>query len=156
MIKTTVKTPVGPLLLVAEDEYLVKISFNDPVATSPPVGVLCLAETQLNEYFHGNRKHFSIPHLRPAAATPFQNRVWDALEAIPFGETKNYGDLAAELATSPRAVGGACARNALPLIIPCHRVVAASGLGGFCGEWETGIVLQAKKGLLVHESACGL
>jgi methylated-DNA-[protein]-cysteine S-methyltransferase len=118
----------------------------DPVA-----GVLAAAAAELGEYFRGSRREFSVPLRRPSTATPFQERLWDALLRIPYGQTRTYGELAVELATSPRAVGGACARNRLPLLIPCHRVVAKGGLGGFSGDWETGMALDVKQVLLAHE-----
>ncbi len=82
--------------------------------------------------------------------TEFQQRVWRALQAIPPGQVKTYGDLAKELKTSPRAVGNACRQNPVPLIIPCHRVVAKQGLGGFGGVTH-GQVLAIKQQLLHHE-----
>jgi len=82
--------------------------------------------------------------------TLFQQRVWMALRQIPPGERFTYGELAKRLGTSPRAVGGACRANPIPLLIPCHRVVAAHGLGGFAGETE-GHWLRIKRWLLEHE-----
>lgn len=154
MERCIVGTPIGPVLLSSEGGFLVGVSFvSMEAATMAPAGVLQIAKIQLDEYFQGKRSAFSIPCLRPAKATLFQNRVWDALTQIPFGAIRKYGEIAAELGTGPRAVGGACARNALPLIIPCHRVVSATGLGGYCGEWETGLAQRVKKALLEHEAA---
>lgn len=82
--------------------------------------------------------------------TPFQCRVWEALRQIPAGEVRTYGALAAALGTSARAVGNACRRNPLLLVVPCHRVVAASGLGGFSGA-RLGRWLDVKRALLAHE-----
>lgn len=79
--------------------------------------------------------------------TPFQQRVWRALVAIPPGKVKSYGQIAAALGTHPRAVGGACRANPFPLFIPCHRAVAAEGLGGFMGKEG----LAIKRWLLDHE-----
>lgn len=84
------------------------------------------------------------------AATPFQHRVRAALQAVPCGRTVTYGDLAARLGTAPRAVGGACRANPVPLAVPCHRVVAAAGLGGFTGE-STGPWPAFKAWLLARE-----
>jgi methylated-DNA-[protein]-cysteine S-methyltransferase len=84
------------------------------------------------------------------AGTPFQRRVWQRLSAIPAGETLTYGALARELGTSARAVGGACRTNPIPLVIPCHRVVATNGLGGYSGE-RGGDWLAKKRWLLAHE-----
>lgn len=85
-----------------------------------------------------------------AAGTPFQRRVWDRLRVVPAGGVVSYGALARELRTSARAVGGACRANPIPLAIPCHRVVAAHGLGGYSGE-RGGDWLEKKRWLLAHE-----
>lgn len=82
--------------------------------------------------------------------TPFQRRVWQALCHIPAGSTRSYGELARQLGSSARAVGGACRRNKIPLVIPCHRVVAESGPGGFMGQ-TAGNELAIKRWLLAHE-----
>lgn len=82
--------------------------------------------------------------------TPFQHRVWGALLGIPAGEVCTYGRLAAQLRTSPRAVAAACRVNPCPVVVPCHRVVAANGLGGYCGATR-GPHLKIKKWLLAHE-----
>jgi methylated-DNA-[protein]-cysteine S-methyltransferase len=98
------------------------------------------------------------PHLRfdlPVATngTPFEDRVWSAIAEIPAGQVRTYGAIAKAIRSMPRAVGGACGRNPLPLIIPCHRVVAAGGrLGGFMGGREHD-PLAVKRWLLRHEGA---
>jgi len=80
--------------------------------------------------------------------TPFQEKVWQALKKIPYGSVRTYGDVAKELNSSSRAVGQACRRNNIPLFIPCHRVVAAKGLGGFMGGYRH---VERKRWLLQHE-----
>jgi methylated-DNA-[protein]-cysteine S-methyltransferase len=82
--------------------------------------------------------------------TPFQRRVWRELQAIPPGETLTYGELAARIGSGARAVGNACRANPCPLVVPCHRVVARQGLGGFAGE-TSGKKLEIKRWLLHHE-----
>ncbi len=82
--------------------------------------------------------------------TPFQRRVWRELRRIPAGSTLTYGELAARLGSGARAVGNACRANPCPLVVPCHRVVAAKGLGGFAGE-RSGRKLEIKRWLLRHE-----
>lgn len=82
--------------------------------------------------------------------TPFQQRVWKALRAIPAGRTMTYGELAGRIGSGARAVGSACRANPCPLVVPCHRVVAARGLGGFAGE-RSGRKLEIKRWLLHHE-----
>jgi methylated-DNA-[protein]-cysteine S-methyltransferase len=85
------------------------------------------------------------------AGTPFQRRVWHALRRIPSGCTRSYGELARELGSSARAVGGACRRNPIPIVVPCHRVIAAGGgAGGFMGQ-RSGDALAIKTWLLDHE-----
>ena len=84
--------------------------------------------------------------------TRFQQRVWDALQQIPSGETCTYGELAARLGSGARAVGNACRANPCPLVVPCHRVVAVRGLGGFAGE-RSGHKLEIKRWLLRHEGS---
>jgi methylated-DNA-[protein]-cysteine S-methyltransferase len=112
---------------------------------------------QLREYFAGSRKAFDLP-LAPAG-TEFQRRVWQALCLIPAGETRSYGQVAAEMGIpkSPRPVGQANRRNPIPIVIPCHRVLAANGaLGGYMGRWGgEGDSAAIKRWLLRHEGAPG-
>ncbi len=101
--------------------------------------------------------YFSAPHSHPATellprGTPFQQRVWQALRDIPPGLPCTYGELARRLGSSARAVAGACRANPVPLLIPCHRVVAAHGAGGYMGATE-GEPLRLKNWLLNHEAA---
>jgi methylated-DNA-[protein]-cysteine S-methyltransferase len=103
----------------------------------------------LQAYLDDARITFDLP-LAPQG-TPFQQRLWSALCAIPAGEVRTYGQLAQALGTAPRAVGGACGRNPIALVIPCHRVLAAGGLGGFMGG-KNATPLAIKQWLLAHES----
>ncbi len=92
-----------------------------------------------------------LPDLPLApAGTPFQRRVWAALRRIPPGRTLTYGALARRLGSGPRAVAGACRANPLPLVVPCHRVVAAGGPGGYMGR-SAGAAVEIKRWLLAHE-----
>ncbi len=91
-----------------------------------------------------------IPLQRPSGGTPYQQKVWRALQRIPVGEVRTYGELANELDSCARAVAQACRANPLPILIPCHRVVAANGLGGYMGQTE-GAGLAIKRWLLHHE-----
>ncbi|MBP9750501.1 MAG: methylated-DNA--[protein]-cysteine S-methyltransferase [Candidatus Peribacteraceae bacterium] len=140
-------TPVGRIRLLAEGERLAAIERTSAKAgalgaTSP---VLRAARDQLREYFDGQRTSFDLP-LAPAA-TPFQQKVRRALMKIPFGKTATYAQIAKAVGTkSPRAVGQAVGANPLLVIVPCHRIVASTGLGGFA--WG----LPAKKRLLGHEA----
>jgi methylated-DNA-[protein]-cysteine S-methyltransferase len=105
------------------------------------------ATTQLAEYFAGTRQQFQLA-LAPQGS-PYQQQVWRALQGIPHGHTRTYGQLATNLGSHPRPLGGANGRNPLPILIPCHRVVAAQGLGGYSGQGGT----ATKAWLLQHEGA---
>ena len=104
---------------------------------------------QLERYLDDPTFRFTLP-LAPAG-TAFRRRVWDALPAIPVGESRTYGEIARQLSSAPRAIGGACGANPIALIIPCHRVVGSRGsLGGFMGVTE-GNPIDIKRWLLAHE-----
>ncbi len=105
-------------------------------------------EAELQAYLRDPRHPFGLP--LQAAGTPFRRRVWAAACAIPAGETRTYGALARQLHTGARAVGQALGDNPLPILIPCHRVVAAGGLGGF-DHRGAGFSLEIKRWLLRHE-----
>lgn len=151
-----IASPLGPLQLVATDLALVAVYFKNhkgpaPYKTAREPGsgthaVLDLAERELGEYFNGARCTFSVP-LSPAGSL-FQTRVWNALQAIPFGETATYSDIAQVLRTpgAARAVGAANGRNPLSIVVPCHRVIGSMGaLVGYAGG------LERKRWLLAHE-----
>lgn len=129
-----VSSPFGPLTLFAVNGRIVSLDWGKgcdvPAEADSPV--LALAAEQLAAYFEERLKVFSLP--LEAAGTPFQKRVWDALCAIPYGEVQTYGELAAGLSSSARAVGGACGANPIPILIPCHRAVGSGGhLTGYSG-----------------------
>ena len=148
-------SPVGTLTLVATDDALVAIRWEGeddararvPIpAHAPDHAILRVAEAQLSEYFAGERRVFGLT-LAPRG-TPFQLAVWQALLAIPFGETRSYRDIAHAIGqpSATRAVGAANGRNPLPIVAPCHRVIGADGsLTGFGGG------LANKRWLLDHE-----
>ena len=120
-------SPLGPLCLTQEGDSLVSLQFCDvfPPEGSCPTSLLAQAQRQLEEYFAGQRTAFDLPWS-----------VWQALQAIPYGETRTYGQIAAAVGRpkASRAVGGACHCNPIGIIIPCHRVVGASGsLTGYAG-----------------------
>jgi len=142
-----IATPLGPVAITERQGHIATVDFGDaPDACVTPL--LRDAAQQIVDYFAGARESFSLP-LAPAA-TPFQGRLRDAMCAIPFGETRSYAELARELRSAPRAVGQGCGRNPLPILVPCHRVVAAAGkLGGF----SAGDGVATKRRLLLHESA---
>jgi len=114
-------------------------------------------QDEFKRYFLGGRYAFSLP-CQLTLGTIFQQKVWQALLDIPAGQVTTYGALAKQLNSSPRAVGNACRKNLFPIIVPCHRVVSASGIGGYAGDTLTqqkGNInyLQIKRWLLVHEQA---
>jgi len=134
-----IDTPIGPLLLTANaaGTALARVSFGgQPAPGGAPADTPLLrrAGAQLQEYFAGTRRAFDLP-LDPSG-TPFQQRCWAALRAIPYGQTRTYGQVAARLGAPKacRAVGMANHRNPLPIVVPCHRVVGADGsLTGYAG-----------------------
>ncbi len=109
------------------------------------------AVRQLKAYLKDPAHDFTLP-LAPAG-TAFQRKVWQQITAIPSGATRSYGDVATAIRSGPRAVGNACGANPYPLVVPCHRVVAAhQGLGGFARQ-RGGFLLEVKRWLLAHEGA---
>ncbi|GAB4269220.1 MAG: methylated-DNA--[protein]-cysteine S-methyltransferase [Deferrisomatales bacterium] len=151
--RAEIDSPVGRLELEAVEGALVGVRFRpEEPLPAPTGGVLAEAARQLALYFAGRLERFRVPTRLPEGATPFQRRVWKALEEIPAGQTRTYGELARQLGTGARAVGGACRRNPLPVLVPCHRVVARTGLGGYSGQWETGLAQRVKALLLAHEA----
>jgi methylated-DNA-[protein]-cysteine S-methyltransferase len=106
---------------------------------------------QCRAYFKNSQYQFDLP-LKPAG-TIHQQKVWNQIRQIPVGTTTTYGDLAKKIKSGPRAVGTACGANPYPLIAPCHRVVAAQGIGGFMKENSPGLHRQIKIWLLKHEGA---
>ncbi len=142
-----INSPVGQLKLVASDKGLVAILWeNDPprrvrldsLVANNHHPILFETERQLSEYFAGKRRNFSI--ALDMRGTTFQKNVWEALLAIPFGETRSYGQLAKQLGNprATRAVGAANGKNPLSIVVPCHRVIGSSGkLTGFAGGLDT-------------------
>jgi methylated-DNA-[protein]-cysteine S-methyltransferase len=116
---------------------------------APTSPLLAEAERQMLAYAADPAFHFDLPLSQ--AGTEFRRRVWAAIAAIPKGETRTYGELARVLGSSPRAVGQACGDNPYPLVVPCHRVVASTGLGGF-NHANGGLLLDIKRWLLRHEA----
>jgi methylated-DNA-[protein]-cysteine S-methyltransferase len=152
-----VASPVGALTLIASEKGLAAILWenDDParVRLHPRVEdadhpVLCEAERQLAAYFAGKRRAFDLP--LDFQGTDFQKRVWTALLAIPFGETRSYGDIARAIGapTAFRAVGAANGRNPLSIVAPCHRVIGTNGaLTGFAGGMKAKAFLLRLEGL---------
>ena len=105
---------------------------------------------QLERYRDDPDTEFDLPLA--IGGTEFQRRVWRIMQRIPRGKTRTYGDVAKSLGSAARAVGQACGENRLPIVIPCHRIIAAGGIGGF-GHSRAGYLLEAKRWLLAHEQA---
>lgn len=142
----SIPSPVGPLTIEEEGEAIVAIRWGGGI---PSNGSPLLAEAarQLDAYFAGRLTDFDLP-LTPSGSR-FEQRVWAAMQTIPYGQTRSYGDLAHMIGSAPRAVGGACGKNPIPIVVPCHRVLARSGLGGYSGEGG----LATKQHLLRLEGA---
>jgi len=142
--------PFGVLGILCEGDVLMGIEFLAPdtipqAPHSPFAQAVC---TQLAAYFNNPDFHFNVPHR--LNGTSHQSKVWQAMCAIPRGQTRQYGELARDLASSARAVGQACGANPLPIVIPCHRVVSKVGVGGFAHHRD-GYELDIKRWLLTHE-----
>ncbi|MCC7312439.1 MAG: methylated-DNA--[protein]-cysteine S-methyltransferase [Sulfuritalea sp.] len=134
------------------DDEITTIDYLEPCAEVKPATPLAKeAVRQLRAWLADPAFEFGLP-LAPAG-THFQRKVWDRISAIPAGQTMSYGEVAAAIRSGPRAVGNACGANPYPIVVPCHRVVAANqALGGF-GRQGGGFLLDIKRWLLHHENA---
>lgn len=150
MVQFSIETPVGELWVTCVDAQVVSVDFAkvDGVPVSPVTQRESGIIAELMFYFQNAQHQPELP-VSPAG-TEFQQRVWRALSRIPAGSVETYGSLAQKLKTSARAVGNACRANPIPVLIPCHRVVSAHGLGGYMGQTE-GKEMQIKQWLLRHE-----
>jgi len=146
MNSLAIASPVGDLVLEEEGSAIVAIRW-DTTHGGNGSPLLVEAARQLDAYFAGKLTDFDLP-LRPAGSR-FELAVWDRMQQIPYGATQTYGDLAAALGSAPRAVGGACGRNPIPIVIPCHRVLSKAGPGGYSGSGG----LATKQTLLALEGA---
>ena len=150
MYDVTVDFPKMKVAVKTRDERVVAIRYL-PLSSSSVLPRNDLAEEasrQLQRYREDPDARFDLP-LR-VEGTPLQRAVWDAMCAIPRGRTRTYGELARELGADARDIGQACGDNRLPIVIPCHRVVAADGIGGFSHTTE-GYLIEVKRWLLAHE-----
>lgn len=143
-------TPFALVGIRTEGDALAEIVYLPRSAgTLAPANALAeQACAQIEKYAADPGYRFKLPLKQ--IGTAFQRRVWEQIAAIPCGETRTYGDLARLLRSAPRAVGQACGTNYFPLVIPCHRVVAAKGLGGFAHA-SGGYLIDVKRRLLAHE-----
>ncbi len=150
-----VRAPFATLGISANATHLTGVRFlvRTVPGLAPPRGSIAhLACVQIQAYLDDPQFVFDLP--LQLAGTRHRLQVWEAMQRIPAGATRTYGELALELRSSARAVGGACGANPIPLVVPCHRVIAANrGLGGFMGAREDGFELDIKRWLLAHEGA---
>jgi methylated-DNA-[protein]-cysteine S-methyltransferase len=150
MDQAVIEAPCSQLRLSADNGFLVGIEFllERHPSVKPVSPVLQETARQLAAYFSNPGHQFDLP--MKLEGTHFQRQVWQALCHIPAGATLTYGQLARGLGTAARAIGGACGANPIPIVIPCHRVVSASGIGGFMRTRYLG-PLNIKSWLLAHE-----
>ena len=146
-----IASPIGYLGLREDTGYLSNIELLGPQAQelAPQCALLREAARQLAAWFADPTFCFDLP-LR-AEGTEFRRKVWAEIARIPLGQVVTYADIARAIASAPRAVGGACGANPLPIIVPCHRVVAVNGLGGFNAQKDGVDWLPIKRWLLAHE-----
>lgn len=148
MLEKTVTTQFGDLVLLQEADAIAAVRWGR-ARQEGSSALLEEAARQLAAYDQGTREAFDLPLKVEGSA--FQRAVCDAIYAIPFGETRTYGDIAKSLGAPAQAVGQACGGNPIPIIIPCHRVMGAKGLTGFSGAGG----VETKVALLKHEKAGG-
>ena len=143
--------PFGPFGIRTADARLSELVFLPPgTPLRAPVDALARGAAEaLLAWVDDPARRFTLPLAD--SGTPFQRRVWAAISAIPPGRTETYGELARALGSAARAVGQACGANPFPLVVPCHRVTAATGIGGFANARD-GWLLEAKRWLLAHEA----
>ena len=140
------KSKFGNIRITSEEEKIIKIEFTNNNLINSNSNILNITKNQIEEYLLNNRKKFSIDIS--LNGTDFQHRVWEQIKLIPYGKHTTYLKIAKILKTSPRAVGNACGKNPILLIIPCHRVIASNGnLTGFSALGG----INTKKHLLDHE-----
>lgn len=147
----TLVVPFGAFGIKVAQNLIHELVFLPPGTPAMPPGC-ALAEraaTQIHKWLEDPDRPFDLPLA--VRGTLFQRRVWDAIAAIPRGETRQYAHLSKALASAARAIGQACRANPFPLVIPCHRVVSATGIGGFAGA-SGGYLIDAKRWLLAFEA----
>lgn len=149
MTQLSMHSPVGDLTVSEDDGAIVSVDWGWG-AMQAETPLLLEAKRQLDLYFDGELKQFDLP-LRPYGSK-LKKQVWDAMLRIPYGFTETYGKIAAEVGAPARSVGSACGANPIPIIIPCHRVLAANGgMGGYSGDGgvETKVFLLRLEGALL-------
>ncbi|MGZ5006641.1 MAG: methylated-DNA--[protein]-cysteine S-methyltransferase [Methylobacter sp.] len=139
-----IQTPVGQLIIHNQQDVITQIDWKPGVCLNQS------GEHELNRFWRNPDQRIHVKLLKQGSL--YRNRVWSALCEIPFGETMTYSALANKIGSSARAVGNACRDNPYTLIVPCHRVVSASGMGGYCGQTE-GDFMAIKTKLLEFEAS---
>ena len=149
------RAPFATLGISASDTHVTGIRFLSPdvPAKAPKKNTIAfLACVQIQSYLDDATFEFDLP--LKLASTRHSLEVWEAMQRIPAGATRSYGELAKELGSSARAVGGACGANPIPVVVPCHRIIGAGrSIGGFMGASAEGFELGIKRWLLEHEGA---
>jgi methylated-DNA-[protein]-cysteine S-methyltransferase len=156
LFSAVVPAPFGAVGVRTANDLVQELVYLPPTFDeAAPVNALAEeVARQLEGYFAEPDYRFNLPLV--AVGTAFQRKVWQVISAIPRGEVLTYGKVAKMIQSAPRAVGQACGANWYPLIIPCHRVTASGGLGGFANhDDETGFHLGVKRWLLAHEGVKG-
>ncbi|MDA3870352.1 MAG: methylated-DNA--[protein]-cysteine S-methyltransferase [Gammaproteobacteria bacterium] len=149
--QVVINTPFTRMALMFEAGILCSVGFMAQQELCAPKSEQARkACQQIHDYCTKQLPDLAFDIELQVQGTSFQKRVWQALRRIPAGQVLSYGELARQLNTSARAIGGACRANPVPLIIPCHRIVAKDGMGGFAGSTE-GASLNIKRRLLEHE-----
>ncbi|MBX2853649.1 MAG: methylated-DNA--[protein]-cysteine S-methyltransferase [Rhodobacteraceae bacterium] len=148
---TCIESPLGLISICEDAGALTRLTWpcSDEI-NLPATPLLRAAVEQLTAYFAGELTSFALP-LKPKGS-PFEQAVWAEMLAIPLGETRSYGEIAKALGSAAQPVGNACGANPIPILIPCHRILGASGLGGFSASGG----VEDKVWLLRHEGAAGL
>ena len=151
--QASIKTPFAHLGIRIIDNKLAAIDFIESKTEIKPVDDSAVKVcNQIMRYLDNPRANESFDIPCSYSATPFQNKVWSELKKIPCGKIVTYGELAKKLGTSARAVGNACRQNPVPVVVPCHRVVSSTGIGGYAGD-TGGDLLKIKSWLLKHEGS---
>jgi methylated-DNA-[protein]-cysteine S-methyltransferase len=151
MFNVVIDAPFGKVGIRTDGVSVREIVYLPETVSSvqPDSPLAARAAQQIEHYFADASATFDLPLA--LVGTPFQRRVWQGIGAIAPGEVLTYGQLAAQVGSVARAVGQACGDNRFPIVIPCHRVVAASGIGGFAHEAKEGYLRRTKRWLLAHE-----
>jgi methylated-DNA-[protein]-cysteine S-methyltransferase len=151
MFNAVIDAPFGKVGIRLEGDAVREIVYlPDSIANVAPETPLAKQTAeQIERYFERASAKFDLPLA--SVGTAFQQRVWQAISDIPPGAVRTYGQLAKQLGSAPRAVGQACGANYFPIVIPCHRVVSSSGIGGFANHAEEGFFRNIKRWLLAHE-----